>query len=226
MLSDFYKTRAWENFRKTVISQRTDDNGFIMCARCGKPILKPYDLIAHHITELTEINYQDTTISLNPDNIELVHHRCHNLIHAKSGMKARKVFIVYGAPLSGKSTYVRDVMNEGDLIVDIDNIWECVSGQPRYVKPARLKAVVFGIRDNLYDMVKYRRGNWNTAYIIAGLPLESERERLSRDLGAELVFIDTPKHICLDRLYASDDRGEEWLSFITDWFDTYHPPTS
>lgn len=226
-LSDFYHTKAWETFRKIVIDQRSKSDGFVYCDYCGQPIVKPYDLIVHHDLQLTETNYQDATIALNPNNIQLVHHACHNKIHSKCGFKTRKAYIVYGAPFSGKSTFVNQVKNDGDLIVDLDNIWECVSGCARYTKPPRLKAVVFDIRDELLNAVKYRRGNWNCAYIIGGYPLGTERDRLAGDIGAETILIDTPKSECLNRLYAADDgRGEEWLTYIAEWFELNAPPSS
>lgn len=225
-LADFYKTRAWEMLRRVVIEQRVNHaDGFIYCEHCGQPIVKQYDCIAHHDIELTETNYQDANISLNPNNIKLVHHVCHNRIHEKAGFKSRKVYIIYGAPFSGKTTYVNRVKNEGDLIIDIDNIWQCVSGCDRYIKPKRLNQVVFKMRDELLDMVKYRVGNWNCAYIIGGYPLASERDRLAGDIGAETILIDTDKSECLNRLYASEDgRGEDWGQYIVDWFDKYRPP--
>ena len=223
MLSDFYKSDKWETLRAIVISERVNpSDGFIYCEYCGKPITRAYDLIAHHVQELTETNYQDAEISLNPKNLKLVHHACHNRIHEKSGFKTRKAYIIYGAPLSGKSSYVESVMNPGDLIVDIDNIWECVSGCSRYVKPKRLNSVVFGVRDTLLDMVKYRRGTWNVAYIVGGYPLATERERLAGDIGAECILIDTDKATCLQRLEQQTERGEEWKQYIERWFDVAH----
>jgi len=225
-LSDFYKSKPWEIFRRVVIEQRVNPvDGFIYCEYCGKPIVKPYDCIAHHITELTETNYNDIHIALNQDNIQLVHHVCHNKIHEKYGMKTRKAYIVYGAPLSGKTTYVNQVKSEGDLIIDIDNIWQCVSNEPRYIKQKRLNQIVFGIRDELLSMVKYRLGNWRNAYIIGGYPLESERNRLAGDIGAELIYIDTDMDECFKRLREQTERGEEWEQYIVKWFSTYRPPS-
>lgn len=224
-LSEFYKTKEWETLRAVIINERVNpSDGFIYCEHCGKPITRAYDLIAHHVIELTETNYTNYEISLNPKNIKLVHHACHNRIHEKAGFKTRKAFIIYGPPFSGKTTYVNQVKNDGDLIVDIDNIWECVSGCKRYVKPKRLNGVVFGIRDALLDMIKYRRGNWNCAYVIGGYALESERERLAGDIGAECILIDTDIKTCFDRFSQQQERGEEWSEFITKWFETYRPP--
>lgn len=219
-LYNFYRSTNWTNLRTNLIHERTTD--FLYCEHCHKPILKAYDCIAHHVIELTEQNYTDANISLNPDNIMLVHHRCHNKIHNKLGYSGREVFLVYGSPLSGKTSYVNSVLEQGDLVIDIDSIWECVSGQPRYVKPNRLKSIVFSVRDNLLESVKYRRGKWSNCYVIGGYAYEPERNRLLDMLGAKPIHIDTPKNICLERLAQCEDRDiSEWTKYINDWWLQY-----
>ena len=218
-LYNFYRSKEFTNLRLNIIHERTTD--FLYCEHCHKPILKAYDCIAHHTIYLTEQNYTDYNISLNPDLIQLVHHRCHNKIHNKLGYSDRAVYLVYGSPLSGKSSYVESVLEQGDLVIDIDNIWQCVSGQARYVKPNRLKSVVFSVRDNLLESVKYRRGKWNTAYVIGGYPYEAERNRLLDELGAKPILIDTPQAECLERLNNSDRNIDEWTKYIHDWWLQY-----
>ena len=221
-LYNFYRSREWENLLKVIKLQRADAHGNIICEHCGKPIVRAYDCIGHHVTELTEENYTDYNISLNPVNIKLVHHKCHNIIHNKLYSNNRQVFLVYGSPLSGKSSYVAEAMNDGDLIIDIDNIWQCVSGCDRYVKPNRLKSVVFAVRDNLLESVKYRRGKWLNAYIIGGYPYKAERDRLIDTLGAREVFIDTPYEECIKRLQSCEDRDVKlWEQYISDWWLQY-----
>lgn len=204
---------------QTIKSERLTDSGELICEHCGKPIVCKYDCIGHHKIYLTESNVSDAVISLNPDNIMLVHHACHNRIHNKLGHASKQVYLVWGSPLSGKSTYVENVAQYGDLIVDIDNIWQCISGCNRYIKPDRLKSNVFGVRDALLEQVKYRRGNWNNAYIIGGYPLIGERERLTASLGAREIFIECSYDECIARLRASKDRGDaEWTKYIDDWW--------
>ena len=222
-LYNFYRSKEWERLLIVLKNERVDNAGNIICEHCGKPIVRAYDCIGHHKIELTEENYTDANISLNPDNIALVHHRCHNQIHNKLGYSGRQVFIVYGSPLSGKTSYVAEAMNEGDLIIDLDNIWQAVSGCDRYVKPNRLKSVVFSVRDNLLESVKYRRGKWLNAYIIGGYPYEAERLRLADQLGARLIHIDTDKDECLQRLEYCEDRDkDEWSKYINDWWLQYN----
>jgi len=223
-LYNFYRSDEWERLLQILKGERLDSQGYIICAECGKPIVRAYDCIGHHIIELTEENYTDANISLNPDNIALIHHKCHNRIHNKLGYAQRQVYVVYGSPLSGKSSYVAEAMAEGDLIVDMDSIWQCVSGCERYVKPNRLKSVVFAVRDNLLESVRYRRGKWLNAYIIGGYPFKAERDRLIDTLGAREVFIDTDKDTCIKRLLETEDGRdrEQWLKYIEDWWLQYN----
>lgn len=219
----FYRSKEWLALLAYLRNERVNDEGYIICEHCGKPIIKAYDCIGHHKIELTEENVNNAAISLNPDNIAFVHHRCHNQIHNKLGYAGRQVFIIYGSPLSGKSSYVAEAMNKGDLLIDMDNIWQCVSGCERYEKPDRLKSVVFSVRDSLLESVKYRRGKWSNAYIIGGYPYKAERERLASSLGAREIYIDTDKETCIDRLMSCHDRNiDEWLKYINTWWLQYN----
>lgn len=222
MLSDFYHSKEWVNLVQILRIERIDADGELICEYCGKPITHKYDCIGHHKEPLNEQNYRLAEIALNPGNIALVHHRCHNKIHDRLGLSyTKQVFLVYGSPLSGKTSWVRENMSPGDLVVDMDSIWECISGQPRYVKPPRLKQIAFAMRDELIDMARTRRGNWLNCYIIGGYPLISERERLCRSLGAREVFIDVPKDECIKRLRQSDRDTPEYKNFIDDWWERY-----
>lgn len=217
-LDTFYKSKQWEKLIVQLKLERVKRDGDLICSHCGKVILKKYDCIAHHKIELTEENVNDYNISLNPNNIEFIHHKCHNKIHERFGNLKQKVFIVYGSPCSGKSTWVNKVANPDDLILDIDNIWECICNSDKYHKPNRLKSNVFGIRDCLLDMIKCRTGMWRNAYIIGTYPLASDRERLVKLLGAELIFIDEVKEVCLKRCI-----NDEWKSYVNEWFEYYTP---
>lgn len=219
-LNDFYRSREWEAFREVVIAERVREDGLIYDEITGEPIVRKYDIILHHKTHLTEENVNDRSISLNPDNIQIVSHRTHNRIHEKLGYSRKEIFLVYGPPLAGKTTYVDSVKVPGDLIIDMDSIWQSISGMPRYQKPARLKSVAFGVRDYLLDALKVRNGKWMTAYIIQTMSLPNERERIAREYGARLIHIDTDRETCLERLERAEDgrNKDEWKQYIEEYF--------
>lgn len=215
-VQSFYKSKEWERFREQVILTRVDENGQNICARCGRPILKRYDLIVHHIEELTDENVNDFEVSLSPENVELIHFRCHNEIHERFGGFSQKVFLVYGAPCSGKTTWVQENARPDDLILDLDRIWEAISISDRLHKPNRLKANVFGIRDAVIEQIKIRIGNWRTAYVIGTYPLRSDRDRLCDLLRATPIHIDTDELTCIERA-----PNDEWKKFIAEWFEDF-----
>ena len=229
----FYKSKQWLNFRKVIIADRTGSDGFVHCCACNKPILQKYDLIIHHKKELSEDNVNDAMIALNPDNVEVICFKCHNKVHERFGYHTsspahvqKQVYIVYGSPCSGKSTWVNEVANEDDLIVDLDNIWQMISINNRYNKPDALKSVVFEMRDKLYDIIKYRSGKWHNAYIITGGALKGDRERLKQRIGADdFIFIDTDHDTCIQRANArSKDHAEadiDWMKVVEDWFNSF-----
>ena len=137
----------------------------------------------------------DYSISLNPDNIALVHHKCHNQIHNRFGTYTRHIYIVYGSPCAGKSTYVDSVALKDDLIIDIDRIYNAINNG----RSNRLYDNVMQVYRGLIDAVQTRNGRWVNAFIVRTFPLKGERERLAAALGAELVYIDTPQDVCLER---------------------------
>lgn len=230
-LTQFYTSNEWRKFRKTLIAERINPkDGVLYDEWSGKPILKDSDTILHHKIELSMQNVNDRSISLNPENIMIVSMKSHNEIHNRFGGRIknyqRKVYYIYGAPLSGKSTFVKENMQRGDLVLDIDRLWVALSEQDEYIKPNELKSVVFQARQTVLDSIKMRAGSWGTAWVIEGGALIGDRMRRIEALGAEPILIDTPKEECLKRLYNDESRQhviEEWKVYINKWFDEYQP---
>ena len=227
-LAAFYNSEIWRKFRLSLIAERTNKaDGILYCEYSGVPLLSSFDIVAHHKQQLTTANVNDFDISLNPENIMLVSQRAHNEIHSRFGYSTkRKIYLVYGAPCSGKSSFVNSVKGNSDIVVDKDNIWQCITGGQRYFKPNALKTVMFQINKQLLDMVKMHVGNWDRAYIITGGTLKSERDDLITKLGAEPIYIDTDKETCLQRLANDTERAhvqKEWQGYIENWFKEFQP---
>ena len=220
-LQRFYGSKRWHDLRNVLIIDRMGK-----CDRCGKDCSDDTSqLIAHHKEHLTDETLKDPAVAVNPENIEILCPKCHAFYHPEKGFTRRKqVFIVYGAPLSGKTTYVRQNIEPGDLVVDLDAIRSAISFQPVYCSPTPLSRIAFAVRDFLYDQIRIRSGEWQTAWIIAGLPRKDERDRLASRLGASLVLIESTEEECLSRLYAADDgRYPDWIPYIEQWFRDYIP---
>lgn len=222
-LSAFYTSKEWADFRQVIIAERADADGFVYDEITGKRIVKAYDIILHHKIPLTLDNVNDANISLNPDNIQIVSFKTHNEIHERFGTWTRHIYLVYGCPLSGKSTFVKDRAGIHDLIVDIDSIYACISNNPLYTKSNRLYDNVRAVQDALLESIKYKRGKWINAFIISGMPYAGERERFCIEYGAEPIYIECDQDTALSRLGAVQDGRDknEWSGYINKWFMRY-----
>ena len=219
---DLYQSKEFRSLRRELMHERADDNGVLKCEYCGKPILKDYECIAHHEIEVTAVNLNNPEITLNPANLKLVHLKCHNEIHGRFGYSVKKVYLVHGAPCAGKNTFVNVNKSRGDLVIDIDLIWEALTGGEMYDKPDMLTSNVFGVYNELLSQIKMRVGNWRTAYIISAEPFKTKRDRLAAQIGAECIYIPCTKEKALQRLYNDDARinvRDKWTEYINNYFE-------
>lgn len=224
----FYNSRAWIDTREAYIAERTRIDGG-MCENCHENVGEEL----HHIEPLTPANINDYDICLNPKNLKWLCKDCHFKAHRElilkqfdearerrrnskiltNGcymnedgflVKARRV-IVWGAPASGKSTYVRANMFPGDLVVDLDALKSALTYQEREGSADNLLPVIFSVRDHLYQLIADRVPDCRTVWIIGCLPKRKEREELASMLDAELMRMDAGYHECIRR--ASEDSG-------------------
>ena len=214
-----------------IITERAKRDGGPTCEHCKKRVAHSRELTVHHIIEITPENVHDAMVTLNPENVLVVHHECHNQIHGRFGFGnayrktyAHNVYLVYGPPLSGKSTFVREEMEHGDMVVDMDRLYSALTMLPDYDKPNQLLPIVRGVHNLLVDNIKVRLGKWENAWVVGGYADRYKREKMAGELGAELIFCDVSKEECLRRLLADEGRSErqdEWQGYIERWFEQY-----
>lgn len=194
-----------------------------VCAKCGG-VFDISELRPHHKVELTLDNIDDVNVTLNPDNIEVLCHDCHNAVHKRFGyaVGAKHVYLVYGSPCAGKTTYVNSVATRNDLIVDLDKIHRAICICGLYDKPDATKRVAFNVRDYLLDEVRTAtpRRKWQDAYIIGTYPDRIDRDVFVQDYGAELVHIDTSKEECVKRAYQDIERSSV-RDAVIGWINAY-----
>lgn len=236
--TQFYNGQDWANCKAQVTQERLKD-GALYCEHCGKLILKSFNpnaknnkgaIVYHHKIYLTNENVNDASISINPQNIAVLHWQCHNEVHNRFNGTAvaveRKVYLVTGAPLSGKTTFVREHMQEGDLVFDIDDLWQILSGLPRYIKPNTLKTTVFNLRLAVKEQIAKGAGSWRNAYIIESLPLATDRKREAERYKAhntEIITMEASREECLNRLYTMPNGRDikAYEEYINNYFNDY-----
>jgi predicted kinase len=203
-----------------------------LCADCGKPGEE-----VHHEIYLTPENVNDPNIVYGEWNLVLLCRDCHYTRHTQRRKsiddcyyfdedgdmckKEVRVYIVYGCPGSGKSRYVKEHMNVGDMVVDLDLIAQAIGLQPKAETPDCLVSTAINIRDYVYDLIAMRSIKCESVWIIAGLPKVDEREWLRDKVKADdLIFVDVSKEECIRRVMDDDERVDKnkQVQIIEKWF--------
>ena len=86
----FYKSKTWQKARDAYVKKRISIDGGL-CEVCGCD----YGLIVHHKIWLTDENYTDPDIALNPENFRYECQSCHNREQdpSKARSASRRYFI-------------------------------------------------------------------------------------------------------------------------------------
>ena len=98
-----------------------------------------------------------------------------------------KITLVWGSPASGKTTYVKNNMKLGDMIIDLDYIKQSISMANKTSADDRLLNTAIKIRELLYDLVSDKDFECNDVWIVAGLPDKNERQNLIDRVKADEV---------------------------------------
>lgn len=237
--TQFYNGVDWSNCKAQVTQERLK-GGALYCEHCGKIILKSFNpnarnnknaVVYHHIRYLTNDNVNDASISINPANIMVLHWQCHNEIHNRFNGVAqkieRKVYIITGASCSGKTTFVRERIQTGDIVLDIDDLWQTISGMPRYTKPNSLKPIIFNLRNLIKEQIAKGNGSWRNAYIIESklyTPVDRKYEiEKYKQHNVELIEMEATREECLQRLYTNPNGRDikAYEEYINEYFDSY-----
>ena len=136
-----------------------------------------------------------------------------------------QVTVVCGPPGSGKSTYVKERAKPGDLIVDLDDIWQALSGQPYYDKPEGLLTFVWAARDGMMLRLQEPSAIYR-AWIVSMGVTASVRQGYVDDYNATIIMLDVHKGECLNRIAKDSrraDRAEAWTEIVDRWFKNYQP---
>ncbi len=144
-----------------------------------------------------------------------------SLVNRLTGNRTKKVFVISGAPGSGKSTYVQKAKKSGDLVVDLDLIASALQGltdsHPDY-EP--VMDAVLATRDAIYKIIENRKGKWNNAYVITSNPSDLFVTTLAGKLSAEVVKMDASLEECKNRIQKDTSRRdpEKDISLVDKWF--------
>ena len=245
----FYRSQAWKRARQDYVDQRKSVDGGL-CELCQE---EPGTEV-HHKIFLRQENIDDENITLNPDNFMLLCYDCHQREHeaarkvailnaqrrdSKKGVLINgtyyydengeiqpfKVIVVWGAPGSGKTTYVRQHIQPGDVVIDLDLIGRALSMADKTDVPRNVESIALDIRDYLYTRIAQRGLDAKRVWVVAGLPKREQRQEVADLLKAELIFIGSSFTECYQHILHDDERNDKalQLAIIEKWFKDYEP---
>lgn len=129
--------------------------------------------------------------------------------------------LVAGPPCSGKTTYVREHAEPRESVLDYDEVYAELSGDPLHVRDERYREQV----DAEFRRLLRIGADW----IIRCAPQRGHRATLRKLCRARSVVLAVPAEVCLERLEASDrppEVKERQARAIHEWWGSYEPSSS
>ncbi len=164
------------------------------------------------------------------ENLQPLCHSCHSRktisetnrtrYSSSYGTSQASTTVVAGPPGSGKTYYVNQHAQWGDLIVDVDALFTALSGLPWYEKPKVLLPFVLEARDAVITRLA-RESELRHAWVITSEADMGKLHNMVSQLGADLVVMDTDYTECVRRMYNDDrrkDKAQMWEELISAWF--------
>lgn len=234
----WYYTKAWKELRLRTLTR----DGFV-CQKTGAMLSgrhpEPNSPVVDHIVP----HRGDADLFWDENNLQSVTKQWHDSVKSvieRAGDKVAAIHpkwlkpsevgltIVCGPLASGKSTYVNERANKGDLVIDLDVIASDISGQTLHGWD----------RDQWLNVALYRRNEmlaylakpvgFDRAWFIVSEPKAKHRSWWARTLQSrEIVVMETPRQTCIERAEQDADRNHRHThDLVHKWWNDYHPRPS
>lgn len=226
-----YDSVAWKQLRKIVLSEEP----FCQCtdALC-KAVTEhpnqedgPCGRIAGEVDHIIPMRLGGQPLARS--NAQSLCHDCHVRKTRKEdgwngGKEGKRVFVIYGPPGAGKSTFVENNAKKGALILDFDKLVSSITNIPTHRKPEHLLKFAWEARDAILNQLD-KTEDPITAWIIdSGFKRSKIDEYIAR-YGAKVFVLETPELVCIQRVDAdlNRDMSTDWQGLIRLWWSTYRP---
>lgn len=128
------------------------------------------------------------------------------------------VYLVYGSPCSGKSTYVQEHFKPGDIVCDVDRLYAALCFNEEHQTELYAQEVAKSLNRHLIDMIRNREGHWKNAYVISIANTQEQLKMAMEQVNAdEAIYIDTAYEECIRR---AKERPFYFQFIIDEWFET------
>ena len=127
------------------------------------------------------------------------------------------VYLIYGSPCSGKSTYIKEHMQNGEIVCDMDRLYSAISMDEEHKTDLYAQEVADELHKALCDIIRNRKGDWKNAYVVSIANTREKLDEVKRQVNADkVIFIDTPYETCMER---AKERPFYFQFLIQEWFE-------
>ena len=131
-----------------------------------------------------------------------------------------RIVVVYGAPMSGKTTYVNEVMQDTDLIFDYDALTQALTNSQYQQHNDSAHKLVMDIRNKMIDHAKQMTEG--TLYLITTYLSYTLQDKVETHFNTQYKQMDTSLEACKRRLSLSDRHNKQHvMQVIHEWFGKY-----
>ena len=133
------------------------------------------------------------------------------------GKNKEMVYLICGPPGCGKSTYVKNHIVDGDIVIDFDLLYRALTLADDHKGEQILFERVNQCRWYLIDTISAFPEVRNT-WIIIGAPEDEHIDYVEKTLGGKVLYLDEFKRTCVRRCVARGGDYELWRQILDEWF--------
>lgn len=137
---------------------------------------------------------------------------------------AKRVFVVNGSPGSGKTTFVKSKIRQGDIALDFDKLTAALALDDALYGDRRPQLdVALAAREAIIHEIECRRGDWKNAYVITASSSSEKVRQLCERLNAELITMNATAEECKERIRNDSRRTgftDKYLALVDEWYSS------
>lgn len=143
---------------------------------------------------------------------------------AMATTQTAQVTVVCGPPGSGKTTYVQQHREHGDLIIDVDALFEALTFNASRDHLEIHLPFVCEARDAVLKRLLYAH-RVPRVWIIECGASAARRNALRQQFGAKVIVLEVPTEECLRRIADDSTRhfDPKWQQLVDAWWVEYRP---
>ena len=135
-----------------------------------------------------------------------------------------KTILICGPAGSGKSEFVRLQMSRGDIVIDIDKLYQAISYLDPHDKPREIIEYVRAAKEAIYKLAEKDKSDRWLWIVTSGAEVKT-RDRFRKRFKADVYVFETPIEECVARIKEDKTRymktEAEWYEIIGKWWQRY-----